>query len=69
VEDGLDGFLPWSKLGGDVHQLACVGGGLATHLVDQIVAGRADEESTDDVGVGDVGDLGALFGESADVLP
>jgi hypothetical protein len=68
VEDGLDGFLPRSELGGDVHQLACVGGGLATHLADQIVVGRASEECTDDVEVSDVGELGVLFEESVDVL-
>jgi hypothetical protein len=31
-EDGLDRLLARGELGGDVHQLACPGGGLATQL-------------------------------------
>lgn len=33
-ENGLDGLLPLSELGGDIHQLACLCEGLATQLAD-----------------------------------
>jgi hypothetical protein len=45
------------------------GGGLATQLAHQVAAGGAGEERADDVGVGDVGQLGALLRESLDVVP
>jgi hypothetical protein len=38
-------------------------------LSDQLFAGGTREEGHDDVGVGDVGKLGALFGETPDVVP
>ena len=40
-----------------------------TQLADQIATGGASEECTDDVGVGDIGELDALLGKSVDVLP
>jgi hypothetical protein len=36
--------------------------------LDQLFAGGAGEEGHDDVRVGDVGKLGALFGETPDVV-
>jgi hypothetical protein len=36
--------------------------------LDQLFAGGTREESHDDVGVSDVGKLGALFGETPDVV-
>jgi hypothetical protein len=62
-------FWALHKLGGDVHQLARPGGGLATQLAHQVAAGGAGEERTDDVRVGDVGQLGSLLRESPDVVP
>jgi hypothetical protein len=53
----------------DVHQLARPGGGLATQLTHQVVAGGASKERADDIRVGDVGQLGALLRESPDVVP
>jgi hypothetical protein len=38
-------------------------------LSDQLFAGGAREEGHDNVGVGDVGELGALLGETPDVIP
>jgi hypothetical protein len=38
-------------------------------LLDQLFVGGAREEGHDDVGVSDVGKLGALFGETPDVVP
>jgi hypothetical protein len=38
-------------------------------LSDQLFAGGAREEGHDNVGVGDVGELGALLGETSDVVP
>jgi hypothetical protein len=60
-EDGLNRLLARGELGGDVHQLARPGGGLATQIAHQVAAGGAGEERTDDIQVGDVGQLGALL--------
>jgi hypothetical protein len=68
-EDGLNRLLARGELGGDVHQLACPGWGLATQLAHQVTAGGASEERADDVRVGDVGQFGALLRESPDVVP
>jgi hypothetical protein len=68
-EDGLNRLLARGELGGDVHQLARPGGGLATQLAHQVAAGGASEECADDVRVDDVGQLGALLRESPDVVP
>jgi hypothetical protein len=54
-EDSLDRLLAGGELGGDVHQLARSGGGLATQLAHQVAAGGADEERAVDIRVGDVG--------------
>jgi hypothetical protein len=60
--------LARGELGGDVHQLARPGGGLAFQLAHQVAAGGAGEECANDVRVGDVGQLGALLRESPDVV-
>jgi hypothetical protein len=48
-EDGLNRLLAKGELGGDVHQLARPGGGLATQLAHQVAAGGAGEERADDI--------------------
>jgi hypothetical protein len=48
-EDGLYRLLTRGELGGDVHQLACPGGSLATQLAHQVAASGADEERADDI--------------------
>jgi hypothetical protein len=48
-EDGLDHLLTRGKLGGDVHQLARPGGGLATQLAHQVAASGVGEECADDI--------------------
>jgi hypothetical protein len=68
-EYSIDHLLARGELGGDVHQLARPGGGLATQLAHQVAAGGAGEERADDIRVGDVGQLGALLRESPDVVP
>jgi hypothetical protein len=60
-EDGLNRLLARGELGGDVHQLACPGGGLATQLAHQVATCGAGEERADDIRVSDVGQLGALL--------
>ena len=47
--DGLDRLLTGGELGGDVHQLARPGGGLATQLAHQVAAGGAGKERADDI--------------------
>jgi hypothetical protein len=48
-EDGLDRLLTRGELGGDIHQLACPGGSLATQLAHQVTASGAGEERADDI--------------------
>jgi hypothetical protein len=48
-EDGLNRLLARGELGGDVHQLARPGGGLATQLAHQVTAGGAGEERANDI--------------------
>ena len=60
-EDGFDRLLTRGELGGDVHQLARLGGSLAPQFAHQVSACGADEERANDVRVGDVGQLGALL--------
>jgi hypothetical protein len=68
-EDGLDRLLARGELGSDVHQLARLGGSLATQLAHQDTTSGAGKERADDIRVGDVGQLGALLRESPDVVP
>jgi hypothetical protein len=67
-EDGLDRLLTRSELGGDVHQLARLGGSLAAQFAHQVAASGAGEECPDDIRVGDVGQLGALLRKPPDVV-
>jgi hypothetical protein len=60
-EDGFDRLLTRGELGGNVHQLARLGGSLAAQFAHQVVANGAGEERPDDIRVGDVGQLGALL--------
>jgi hypothetical protein len=66
-EDCFDCLLTRGELGGDVHQLARLGGSLATQFAHQVVASGAGEERPDDIRVGDVGQLGALLRKPSDV--
>jgi hypothetical protein len=68
TEDDFDRFLNRGELGGDVHQLAHLGGSLATQLAHQVATSGAGEERPDDIRVGDVGQLGALLRKSSDVV-
>jgi hypothetical protein len=60
-EDGFDRLLTRGELGGDVHQIARLGGCLAPQFAHQVAAHGAGEERPDDIRVGDVGQLGALL--------
>jgi hypothetical protein len=66
--DSFDRLLPRGELGGDVHQLARLGGSLAAQFAHQVAASGAGEERPDDIRVGDVGQLGALLRKPLDVL-
>ena len=68
-EDGLDRLLTRGELGGDVHKLARLGGGLAAQFAHQVATSGAGEERADDIRVGDVGQLGALLRKPPDVVP
>jgi hypothetical protein len=67
-EDGLNRLLTRGELGGDVHQFARLGGSFAPQFAHQVVASGAGEERSDDIRVGDVGQLGALLRKPSDVL-
>jgi hypothetical protein len=68
-EDGLDRLLTRGELGGDIHQLARLGGSLAAQFSHQVAASGVGEECPDDIRVGDVGQLGSLLRKLPDVLP
>jgi hypothetical protein len=69
AEVGLDCLLIGGILGGNVQELPHHVCGLMAKRVDERLTGRATNEGVDDVGVGDVGELVALIGETLDVLP
>ena len=54
-------LLPEGEIGGDVEQLAGARGGLAFELVYELLASGARDECPNDVGVCDIGELGALL--------
>ena len=56
------------EVGGDIEQLASAHGGLTPELVYQLLTGGAGDEGSDDVEVRDVGELGALLGETPDEI-
>ena len=49
LEDGLDRLLTRGGLGGDIHQLARLGGGLAAQFAHQVATSGAGEERADDI--------------------
>jgi hypothetical protein len=67
-EDGFDRLLTRGELGGDVHQLARLGGSLAAQFAHQVTASGAGEERPDDIRVVDIGQLGALLRKPPNVL-
>jgi hypothetical protein len=67
-KDGFDRLLTRGELGGNVHQLARLGGSLAAQFAHQVTTSGAGEERPDDIRVGDVGQLGALLRKPPDVL-
>jgi hypothetical protein len=68
TKDGTNRLLAGGIVGDDVHQLIGSGGGVAAQLPDKLFGSGSREESHDDVRVGDVGKLGALFGETPDIV-
>jgi hypothetical protein len=68
TKDGTNRLLAGGVVGDDVHQLISGGGGVAAQLSNQLLAGGSREKSHDDVRVGDVRKLGALFGETPDIV-
>jgi hypothetical protein len=69
TKDGTNCLLAGSEVGDNIHQTIGSDGSAAAQLSDQLFAGGTREEGHDDVGVGDVGELGALFGETPDIIP
>jgi hypothetical protein len=68
TKDGTNCLLAGGVVGDDIHQFVGSDGGITTQLSDQLFAGGAEEKSHDDIGVGDIGKLGALFGETPDIV-
>jgi hypothetical protein len=69
TKDGTNCLLTGGEVSDNIHHTVGSDGGVAAQLSDQLFAGGTREEVHDDVGVGDVGELGALFGETPDVIP
>jgi hypothetical protein len=69
TKDGTNCLLAGGEVGDNIHQTVGSDGSAAAQLSAQLFAGGTREESHDDVGVGDVGELGALLGETPDVIP
>jgi hypothetical protein len=69
TKDGTNRLLAGGEVGDDVHQAIGSDGGAAAQLSDQLFTGGTREKGHDDGRVGDVGKLGALFGETPDVVP
>jgi hypothetical protein len=68
TKNGTNRLLASDIVSDDVHQLVSSGRGVAAQLPNKLLASGSREESHDDVGVGDVGKLGALFGETPDII-
>jgi hypothetical protein len=69
TKDGINRLLAGNEVGDNIHQTVGSDGSATAQLLDQLFAGGTREEGHDDVIVGDVGKLGALFGETPDVVP
>jgi hypothetical protein len=69
TKDGTNRLLAGGEVGDNIHQTVGSDGSAAAQLSNQLFASGTREEGHDDVGVGDVGELGALFGETPDVVP
>jgi hypothetical protein len=68
TKDGTNHLLASGIVGDDVHQFIGSGGGVVAQLSDKLFASGSREESHDDVRIGDVGKLSALFGETPDIV-
>jgi hypothetical protein len=68
AKDGTNRLLAGGEVDDNVHQTVGSDGSAAAQLSDQLFAGGTREEGHDDIRVGDVGKLGALFGEMPDVV-
>jgi hypothetical protein len=68
TKDGTNCLLNSGIVGDDIHQLVGSGGGVVAQLSDKLFASGSREESHDDVRIGDVGKLSALFGETPDIV-
>jgi hypothetical protein len=69
AKDGINRLLAGGEVGDNVHETLGSDGSAAAQLSDQLFADDTREEGHNDVGVGDIGKLGALFGETSNVVP
>jgi hypothetical protein len=69
ANDGTNRLLAGGEVGDNVHQTIGSYESVVAKLSDQLFACGTREEAHDDVRVDDVGKLGALFGETPDVVP
>jgi hypothetical protein len=68
TKDGTNRLLTGGEVGDDLHQTVGSDGSVAAQLSDQLFAGGTREEGHDDVEVSDVGEFGALLGETSNVI-
>jgi hypothetical protein len=69
TKDGTNCLLVGGEVGDNIHQTVGSDGSATAQLSDQLFAGGTREKDHDIVGVSDVGELGALFGETPDIIP
>jgi hypothetical protein len=69
TKDGTNCLLVGGEVGDDVHQTVGSDGSVVAQLLDQLFAGGTIEEGHGDVGVSNVGEFGALLGETLNVIP
>jgi hypothetical protein len=69
VEDSTNCLFARGEVGRYVEQLVRAGGRVSSQLAHEIPARGAQMKGTNDFGVLDAGELGALLGEAPDVVP
>jgi hypothetical protein len=69
TKDVTNCLLASGEVGDNIHQTVGSDGSAVAQFLDQLFVGGTREEGHDDIGVGDVGELSALLGETPDVIP
>jgi hypothetical protein len=68
TKDGTNCLLAGGEVGDNIHQTVGSDGSAAAQFSNQLFAGGTREEGHDDIGVGDVRELGVLLRETSNVI-